>query len=57
MEPTEENSQSENNQSQNITKKPYQTPELTEYGSISEIIKHNPGGGLDGDFFPDCSRS
>jgi hypothetical protein len=56
MNPAEENNQTENNQPQNITKKPYQTPELTEYGSISEIIKMQPGGGRDGGF-ADCSRS
>ena len=57
MNQSQENCQEEKGTIQNNTKMSYQTPQLIEYGAISEIIQHNPGTGWDGDFFPDCSSS
>ena len=54
---SKEKSQSEKGIDQTNCKMQYQTPELTEYGAISEIIQHNPGRGSDGDFVVDCTRS
>jgi len=57
MKQSKENNQEENGINQSTIKMPYQTPDLTEYGSISEIIKSGPGVGGDGFFFVDCTRS
>ena len=54
---SKEKSQSEKGIDQTNCKMQYQTPELTEYGAISEIIQHFPGAGSDGDSFVDCTRS
>lgn len=42
---------------QQITKKTYQTPTVKQYGTLGELVQHQPGRGGDGDFFPDCSLS
>ncbi len=34
----------------------YETPSLTVYGGIAELIKNQPGGGPDGGF-PGCTRT
>jgi hypothetical protein len=58
MNQSKENNQVENGINQTVAKKPYQAPELTEYGSISEIIKAQAGAGADGGLIAiDCTRS
>jgi hypothetical protein len=44
-------------EAEKITKKTYQTPTVKQYGTLGELVQHQPGNGVDGDFFPDCSHS
>jgi hypothetical protein len=57
MNNTKENSKAKKGIDQTNCKMSYQTPELKEYGSISEIVQQFPGTGADGGTYFDCTRS
>jgi hypothetical protein len=47
----------ENNNRSKVERKPYEAPRLSRYGSLTELVRNNPGSGGDGFFDPNCTRT